>query len=96
MPSRDHGVTLVTLIGLYVLCQAIFHDHNMSVAVMSSNRPHYYLWKMAAGGRAFFRVPRVFTTRQNAQKYAARRNIPPHMFMVRQCLDNNGAACPTR
>ena len=52
---------------------------------MPSNREHYHLWKLAKGDQALFMLRRGFFNRQNARKYAVRRNIAPARFMVRPC-----------
>ena len=52
---------------------------------MTANRPHYHVWKLAKGDRAIFMLRRGFHTRQNARKYALRRDVPPDRFIVRPC-----------
>ena len=52
---------------------------------MAANRPHFHVWRMAKGDRAFFRLVRAFHTRQAARQYATRREPDPDRFMVLQC-----------
>ena len=52
---------------------------------MASNRPHYHVWLLADGDRAFFRCARGFHTRQAAQQYAVRQEPDPARRLVRQC-----------
>ena len=44
------------------------------------NRPHFHVWKLAKGDRAYFKLVRPFHTRQNARKYAIRQQMAPDRF----------------
>ena len=54
---------------------------------------HYHTWHMAYGGKALFRVERVFNTHQAARQWSLRRMLNPELFTVRRCTDER---CTTR
>ena len=49
------------------------------------NRPHYHVWLLADGDRAFFRRARGFHTRQAAQQWAKRNEPDAKRRMVIAC-----------
>ena len=59
---------------------------------VKANRPHFHVWRMATGDRAFFRLARGFHTRQAARQFAKRRDTPERL-MVLQCERTACALC---
>lgn len=51
----------------------------------ATNRPHYHVWLLADGDRAFFRRARSFHTRQAASQHAKRQEPDPKRRMVLAC-----------
>lgn len=51
-----------------------------------ANRPHYHVWILADGERAFFRRARGFFTRQAARQYGLRLRSKDDI-MVRPCTN---------
>lgn len=49
------------------------------------NKPHYHVWLMADGDRAFFKRARSFHTRQAAGQYGKRQEPDGKRRMVLAC-----------
>lgn len=56
----------------------------MQKSTVKPNRPHYHVWLLADGERAFFKRARPFHTRQAARQFAQRLRSNPKI-MVREC-----------
>ena len=56
---------------------------------MAANRPHYHVWRLARGGRMYYRLRRSFHTRQAARqwfvRYVRRWRPESTAFEVKPC-----------
>lgn len=53
--------------------------------MVKANRPHYHVWRLADGERAYFKLARGFHTRQAAHQFERRREPDKSRYIIREC-----------